>query len=151
MRICRGKHGSLIILPRCFIILPSFFILKFSPGFPGRNTDCLDERGDPVVWSSGGGLRERPQGLLQEADRDAQQPHHSPSWITLQGRKTESRENLVDLIKHKLQGDDNLYDRCPLKRCREQDDSEQDRVFFCLHVAIPTPTQVPSHTWSSSW
>ena len=63
-------------------------------GFPGRNSNCLDQWGDPVIWAAGGGLRERPQRLLQEADRDAQQSHHSPSRLTLKGRKTESRDNL---------------------------------------------------------
>ena len=73
-------------------------------GVPGWNADCVDERGDAVVWSSWGGLRERAQGLLQEADWDAQQPHHPPSWLSLKRRAAESRESLYwHQIKEKLE------------------------------------------------
>ena len=52
----------------------------------------------------------------------------------------------IDQINRKLKGDDNLHNRCSLKRCCEQNDSEQDRVFFRLYVAVPASTQVISHS-----
>ena len=52
----------------------------------------------------------------------------------------------IDQINHKLKGDDNLHNRCSLEGCCEQNDSEQDRVFFRLHVAVPASTQVIPQT-----
>ena len=58
-------------------------------GCSGRHSDLLDDGGEQRVWPTGGGLRERLEGLLQEADRATQLPHMSAPRQPQQGRSTE--------------------------------------------------------------
>ena len=49
----------------------------------------MGQRGVQCLLPPGGGLRERPEGLLQEADRSAEQPNHPALGLALQGGQAE--------------------------------------------------------------
>jgi hypothetical protein len=50
-------------------------------GFIKSAPGLVDHGGRDRLHEAGGGVRERHQGLLQEADRAAQQPDHTPARI----------------------------------------------------------------------
>ena len=95
---------------------------------------------------TGGGLRERDQGLLQEADRPAEQPHHLALGLPVQGRPAEDHDHLYhrrplqvlekvdELLAHKF--------KLKIQGRRRQADHAQDRVGPSLHVAVPVEAPV---------
>ena len=52
------------------------FIFNLSTGGVVWHSNLVDDRGEHSFWSSGGGLRERDEGLQQEADRTAELTYH---------------------------------------------------------------------------
>ena len=51
--------------------------------------------GERSLREAGGGLRERVEGLLQEADRAAQHAHRLPPWLPQQGRAAEGDDAII--------------------------------------------------------
>ena len=96
---------------RCRVVIKPYINQKLQTpdsvtGCSVRHTDLVDNRGEHRVRTPGGGVRERAQGLLQEAGGAAQRPHHHADRAAQQGRPTEDH--------------DDLYHRRSCPRCRHQ-------------------------------
>ncbi|XP_039715552.1 dynein axonemal heavy chain 17 isoform X3 [Pteropus medius] len=98
---------------------------RLLPGGAHVHADLVDHGGGPGVRTAGGRLRERDQGLQQEADRPAERPDH-PAHREPQRRRQD-------------EGYDHLHHRRTRTRRGGQNDHGQGGELAGLYLAVPAP------------
>ena len=115
--------------------------LTLGPGCFGWHPDLLDAGSEQRLPSTGRGLRECSEGLLQEADRAAELAHLPAPWQPQQRGSAKGSTGKYSLYVS-LIGDEHLHHRCAQSGHRGQDDPTESGVSLCLQLAVSATSQV---------
>ena len=115
--------------------------LTLGPGCFGWHPDLLDAGSEQRLPSTGRGLRECSEGLLQEADRAAELAHLPAPWQPQQRGSAKGSTGKYSLYVS-LIGDEHLHHRCAQSGHRGQDDPTESGISLCLQLAVSAPSQV---------